>query len=89
MRVQQLEQMYKEAVYRVKEQMKKQEKERLEAAKLQIAREQKALYEKKLQDARDARNRELRLIQEELERIGEQAAALKARMDGVLSERKE
>lgn len=89
MRVQQLEQMYKEAIYRLKEQMKKQEKERLEAVKLQAAREQKAVYEKKLQDEKSARGRELRLIQEELERLLEQAAALKTQMDGVLKEREE
>ena len=86
MRVQQLEQMYKEGVYRLKEQMKKQEKERLELVRKQTRDEQKALYEKKLQDAKEVRNRELRLVQEELDRITEQAVSLKEQIDGMLKQ---
>lgn len=84
MRVQQLEQKYKEGVYRLKEQMKKQEKERLELVRRQAREEQQALYEKKLQDVKEARNREMRLVQEELERITEQAVSLKEQIDGML-----
>ena len=84
MRVQQLEQKYKEVVYRLKEQMKKQEKERLELVRKQARDEQQALYEKKLQDVKEARNREMRLVQEELERITEQAVSLKEQIDGML-----
>ena len=86
MRVQQLEQMYKEGVYRLKEQMKRQEKERLELVRKQIRDEQKALYEKKLQDAKEVRNRELRLVLEELDRITEQAVSLKEQIDGMLKQ---
>lgn len=86
MRVQQLEQMYKEGVYRLKEQMKRQEKERLEIVRKQVREEQKALYEKKLQDAKEARNRELRLVQEELDRITEQAVSLKEQIDGMMKQ---
>lgn len=89
MRVQQLEQMYKEGVWRLKEQMKRQEKVRLEMVKTQVREEQKALYERKLQEASDARSREMRLIQEELERICEQAGSLMTRIDGMLNQRKE
>ena len=84
MKVHQLEQVYKENVGRFKEQMKKQEKERLEQVRKQVREEQKALYEKKLQESREARQRELRLIQEELMRITEQAAGLKAQIDRAL-----
>ena len=86
MRVQQLEQMYKEGVYRLKEQMKRQEKERLELVRKQIRDEQKALYEKKLQDAKEVRNRELRLVLQELDRITEQAVSLKEQIDGMLNQ---
>lgn len=89
MKVQQLEQMYKEGVHRLKEQMRKQEKERLENAKLQIRQEQRLIYEKKLQDAKEARNRELRLVQEELDRITEQAVSLRNQIDGMLNQREE
>lgn len=89
MRVQQLEQFYKDGLYRLKEQMKKQEKERLDQTRRQTREEQRALYEKKLQDAKEARNRELRLVQEELDRITEQAVSLKKQIEGMLDERKE
>ena len=89
MRVQQLEQMYKEGVYRLKEQMRKQEKERLEAAKAQVRQEQRLIYEQKLASEKESRNRELRLVQEELNRITEQAVSLKTRMDELLNQREE
>lgn len=89
MRVQQLEQMYKDGIYRLKEQMRKQEKERLEAVKMQVLKEQKQIYEQKLQDAKMARMREMRLVQEELNRITEQAVSLKERIDGVLDQKEE
>lgn len=89
MKVHQLEQFYKENVGRFKEQMKKQEHERLEQVRRQVREEQKALYEKKLQESREARRRELRLIQDELTRIAEQAAGLKAQIDRVLEGKEE
>ncbi len=89
MKVHQLEQLYKDNVSRLKEQMKKQEKERTERVKQQIREEQKALYEKKLQEAKEARQRELRLIQDELNRITEQATALKIQVERALEEKKE
>lgn len=89
MRVQQLEQMYREGVHRLKEQMRKQEKERLEVAKAQILKEQRLIYEQKLASAKDFRNRELRLVQEELNRITEQAVSLKTQIDGLLNQREE
>lgn len=84
MKVHQLEQLYKDNVNRVKGQMRRQEKERLDYAKQQIREEQRALYEKKLQEAKEARERELRLIQDELSRITEQAVSLKAQIDLAL-----
>ncbi len=87
MRVQQLEQMYREGVYRLKEQMRKQEKERTEAAKDQVRQEQRLIYEKKLQEAKESRDREMRLVEEELTRITEQAVSLKKRMDDMLSQK--
>lgn len=86
MKVHQLEQLYKGNVSRLKEQMKRQEKERLEQAKQQVREEQKALYEKKLQESKHAREQELRLIQDELTRITEQAVSLKAQVDRALEE---
>ena len=88
MKVHQLEQLYKDNRNRLKEQMRKQEKERLERVRQQILEEQQALYEKKLQEEKKARERELRLIQDELSRIAEQAAGLRAQIDLVLEEEK-
>ncbi len=88
MKVHQLEQLYKDNRNRLKEQMRKQEKERLERVRQQILEEQQALYEKKLQEEKKARERELRLIQDELSRIVEQAAGLRAQIDSVLEEEK-
>ena len=84
MKVHQLEQLYKGNVSRLKEQMKK--KERREQTKQQIREEQRVLYEKKLREAKKAREQELRLIQEELTRITEQAVSLKEEIDRVLEE---
>ncbi|MCI8599613.1 MAG: hypothetical protein HFJ10_14425 [Lachnospiraceae bacterium] len=81
-----LEQFYKDGMNRLKEQMKKQERERLENVKRQIREDQKMHYEKKLQDAKEARRRELRLIQEELERITGQMSTLKERVDKMIDE---
>lgn len=89
MKVHQLEQFYKENVNRLKEQMKKQEKERIEGIKHQIREEQKAFYGKKLQEVKTARERELRLVQDELTRITEQAVNLKAQIDLALKEKEE
>ena len=87
MKVHQLEQFYKENVGRLKEQMKKQEKERMDRIRQQVREEQKALYEKKLQESKEARRRELHLIQDELTRITEQAESLKAQIDRALREK--
>lgn len=87
MKVHQLEQFYKENVNRLKEQMKKQEKERMDRIKQQIREEQKALYEKKLQEEKAARERELRLVQDELSRITEQAVRLKEQVALALEEK--
>lgn len=87
MRVQQLEEMYKEGVSRLREQKKKQEKERLDAVKMQAVREQRLIYEQKLLEERKARERELRLVQEELSRISDQAVSLKERIEGLLNEK--
>lgn len=89
MKVHQLEQLYKDNRNRLKEQMRKQEKERLERIRQQILEEQQALYEKKLQEEKKARERELRLIQDELSRIVDQAAGLRAQIDLALEEEKE
>ena len=89
MRVQQLEQMYREGVYRLKEQMKKQEKERLEAVKMQARQEQRLIYEQKLANEKETHDREMRLVQEELNRIAEQAVSLKTRIDELLDKREE
>lgn len=82
-----LEQFYRENVIRLKEQMRKQEKERSEQIRRQVREEQKAFYEKKLQESKEARRRELRLIQDELTRITEQAAGLKEQIDRALNEK--
>ena len=87
MKVHQLEQFYKENVGRLKEQMQKQEKERIERIKQQIREEQKAYYEKKLREAETARERELRLVQDELTCITEQAIRLKEKIELVLEEK--
>lgn len=87
MKVHQLEQLYKDNVSRLKEQMKKQEKERTERIKLQIREEQKAFYEKKLQEEKVSRERELRLVQDELTRITEQAVRLKEQVALALGEK--
>lgn len=95
MKVSQLERLYRDSKERLREQIKKQEKERLDQTRKRIQEEQKALYEKKLQDveerwkkevgdAKRARQRELRLIQEEIDRITEQAVSLKEQIDGML-----
>ncbi len=97
MKVSQLERLYRDSKERLREQIKKQEKERLDQTRKRIQEEQKALYEKKLQDveerwkkevgdAKRARQRELRLIQEEIERISEQAVSLKEQIDEMLGE---
>lgn len=88
MKVHQLEQFYKGNVSRFKEQMKKQEKEHLEQVRKQVREEQKALYEKKLQESKEAKQRELRLIQDELTRITEQTEALKVQVEKILEEKK-
>ena len=62
-------------------------KERSEQLKKQVREEQKALYEKKLQESKEARRRELHLIQDELTRITEQAESLKAQIDRALREK--
>ena len=81
MKVRPLEQFYKENVNRLKEQMKKQEKERMDRVKQQIREEQKAFYEQA------ARERELRLVQDELTRITEQAVRLKEQIEQALEEK--
>ena len=97
MKVTQLEQLYRDGMSRLKEQKKRQEQGRLEQTVKRLSQEQKALYEKKLQDveerwkkevgdAKRARQRELRLIQEEIERISEQAVSLKEQIDEMLGE---
>jgi len=88
-KIQQLEQMYKEGIQRLKGQMGKQEKERLEAARVQALKEQKQMYEQKLWDVQNARKRERRLVREELIRITERANALKNRVDELLNQREE
>ena len=89
MKVHPLEQFYKENVNRLKEQMKKQERERFEQVRKQVREEQKAFYEKKLQESKEARNRELRLIEDELARIAEQATDLKLQIAQFIEEKKE
>ena len=91
MKVHPLEQFYKENVNRLKEQMKKQEKERLDRLRQQIRRcireEQKAYYEQKLREEKAARERELRLVQDELTRITEQAVRLREQIGQALGEK--
>ncbi len=87
MRIRGLKRHYIGNVSQIKDQAKKQEKEHLDQAKSQIRREEKVLYEKKLAGVNEAQSREMRLIQEELSRITEQAVALKERIDEYLSER--
>lgn len=84
-----LEQLYKDGKSRLREQMKRQEKERLEYARRQVREEQKILYERKLQDAKEARRRELRLIQEELNRITAQTFSLKEQIDKMIDEKEQ
>ena len=87
MKVHQLEQFYKDNVGRLKVQMKKQEKERMDRIKQQIREEEKVLYEKKLQEVKESRNRELRLVQDEITRITEQAVRLKEKIELALGEK--
>ena len=118
----QLERLYRDAMGRLKEQIKKQDEERLEQAVKRAVREQmlfyeqklRALdseqrqelsdirerYEKKLQSVRDGEGRErqesqallrreLRLAQEELERITDQALSLRRHIDQMTAGEKE
>ena len=87
MKVHPLEHFYKENVNRLKEQMKKQEKERLDRLRQQIREEQKAYYEQKLREEKAARERELRLVQDELTRITEQAVRLREQIGQALGEK--
>ena len=87
MKVHPLEQFYKENVNRLKEQMKRQEKERLDRLRQQIREEQKAYYEQKLREEKAARERELRLVQDELTRITEQAVRLREQIGQALGEK--
>lgn len=77
MRVSQLEQFCRDGMGRLKEQKKRQEQERLEQIMKRAVQEQKALGEKRLREEREFRKRELRLVEEELERITDQADSLR------------
>lgn len=77
MRVSQLEQFYRDGMGRLREQRKKQEQERLEKSVKRAMQEQKLLCEKGFQEERESRKREFRLVEEELERITDQADSLR------------
>lgn len=77
MRVSQLEQFCRDGMGRLKEQKKGQAQERLEQVMKRAVQEQKALGEKRLREEREFRKRELRLVEEELERITDQADSLR------------
>ena len=49
----------------------------------------KEACEQKLRDSRDAQCRELRLVQEELERITDQAVSLRRHIEELLEQEKE
>ena len=66
---------------------KKQEKDRMDRVKQQIREEQKACSAQKLQEEKAARERELRLVQDELTRITEQAVRLKEQIEQALEEK--
>ena len=59
----------------------------MDRVKQQIREEQKACYEQKLQEEKAARERELRLVQDELTRITEQAVRLKEQIEQALEEK--
>lgn len=86
MKVSQLEQLYRDGMSRVREQRKKQEREQLHQAGRRIREEQKAVYEQKLESARAARAQEMRLLQEELARVCDQAVSLRKRIDGMMEQ---
>ena len=71
----------------MKELKEKQEKERLDRLRQQIREEQKAYYEQKLREEKAARERELRLVQDELTRITEQAVRLREQIGQALGEK--
>ena len=61
----------------LKEQKKRQEQERLERSVKRAMQEQKMLCYKSFQEERESWKRELRLVEEELERITDQAVSLR------------
>ena len=80
---------------KLKEQAKKQDQERLDQSVRRAVQRQMHLYENRLQNAEDRHKeeqeslrRELRLAQEELERITEQAVSLRKHIE-ALQEKKD
>ncbi len=80
---------------KLKEQAKKQDQERLDQSVRRAVQRQMHLYENRLQNAEDRHQeeqeslrRELRLAQEELERITEQAVSLRKHIE-ALQEKKD
>ena len=81
---------------KLKEQAKKQDQERLDQSVRRAVQRQMHLYENRLQNAEDRHQeeqeslrRELRLAQEELERITDQALSLRRRIDQMTAGEKE
>ncbi len=90
MKVSQLERFYKDGMERLKEQAKKQDQERFNQSVRRAVQQQVHLYEARLQDAQTQRReegkalrRELRLAQEELERIADQAVSLRKHIEEI------
>lgn len=90
MKVSQLERFYKDGMERLKEQAKKQDQERFNQSVRRAVQQQVHLYEARLQDAQTQRReegkalrRELRLAQEELERIADQAVSLRKYIEEI------
>lgn len=77
MKVSQLERFYRDGIVHLKEQKKRQEQERLEQSVKRAMQEQKMLCYKSFQEERESWKRELRLVEEELERITDQAVSLR------------
>ncbi len=77
MKVSQLERFYRDGMEHLKEQKKRQEQERLERSVKRAMQEQKMLCYKSFQEERESWKRELRLVEEELERITDQAVSLR------------
>ena len=72
-----MERVYRDGMEHLKEQKKRQEQERLERSVKRAMQEQKMLCYKSFQEERESWKRELRLVEEELERITDQAVSLR------------